>query len=1223
MRLLSLRLKNLNSLEGEWFLDFTLPDYEAHGLFAITGPTGSGKTTLLDAISLALFGRTPRLERISASQNDIMSRHTGECFAEVCFETDAGQFRVHWAQHRARKNPQGELQAPRHELAKMECGTVLEHQLRRVASAVERITGMDFDRFTRSMLLAQGNFAAFLQADADQRAPILEQITGTAIYSDLSILAYERYSAEKKTLHDLMQSLDHIELLSPEQEQHMRHELKELRATLLTLDEEIVQYRATLHALEKREQCQQKQLQIGHELNRLQQKKQAFSSSAHRLQEALKAALLEKEHDTLIAQRAELHQSKAKAEDLTQRLAQLQQQLQHQQEIVEKAKITAQQSEKNLQTQRPLLQQARALDAALQRLEPQLKSLSEQKQHLELTQQKEWQCLEQCQQQLQQTQSHHDAHKQYLDENQVDSQLGAQLDSIMRCAEYVQALQADLNKKKETLRASVARQKQLQSEHHAMLSTKTQHEEQLQLALANLQQKERDWQALLQNRSVTHWHEYLDTQKSEYDKAVALMDFAQDLKIWQQQHQQRLQRIHHLQGQEQSIQDALHNELTWLSTQEQTTHALERLLASEQRISTMEHERAQLEKDTPCPLCGSIEHPWADQAIAPQIAQTQQELTQSKQQLQVLQQQVQAKRDSLHRTQGQLQSEQSQVEQEQQWHKQRIEQFSVRQGLENAELLQRIAQPEQLHHDAQLAKQALNKAQDQLAQITVSENALFSAKETVSQRQQSVSTLDLKLEQCLEQLKEQSERVAECLRDVDQIDTRREQEQASLITSCKRYGLTSEQLLDEFIAQLQARQQRWQQHQEAWQQSREQLQQLALTQVDQQARYTQAHQQLKQIAHTLEQLTQERQSLHQSRHDLLGNEVADQVEFQLEQQLKKDQALQQHTQEKWQEISLHNAHTYKTLEEQKRHIEALNTVLLSNEKRFVEQLVRIGFDSENSYEQSVLPLEEREELATQQQRLTTGEQLLQTQHQEVVEQLQRLNTELGTQTIEQVRAHEQAVRQTYDGKQQYLGQLTAQLNQNQQQKQKTATQQLLVERQKIELEKWSQLRELIGSADGKKFRNFAQGLTFDRLIHQANQQLERMQDRYLLVRHPTEPLVLNVVDNYQAGEVRSTKNLSGGESFLISLALALGLSHMASQNVRLDSLFLDEGFGTLDEEALDIALDTLSSLYQEGKIIGVISHVPGLKERIATQIQVQPLQGGRSRLEGPGCARIA
>jgi exonuclease SbcC len=162
---------------------------------------------------------------------------------------------------------------------------------------------------------------------------------------------------------------------------------------------------------------------------------------------------------------------------------------------------------------------------------------------------------------------------------------------------------------------------------------------------------------------------------------------------------------------------------------------------------------------------------------------------------------------------------------------------------------------------------------------------------------------------------------------------------------------------------------------------------------------------------------------------------------------------------------------------------------------------------------------------------------------------------------------------------------------------------------------------LIGSADGKKYRNFAQGLTFEMMIGHANRQLQEMTDRYLLLRDATQPLELNVIDNYQAGEIRSTKNLSGGESFIVSLSLALGLSHMASKNVRVDSLFLDEGFGTLDEEALETALETLSSLHQDGKMIGVISHVSALKERISTQIQVTPNAGGRSQLSGPGCKR--
>jgi exonuclease SbcC len=132
----------------------------------------------------------------------------------------------------------------------------------------------------------------------------------------------------------------------------------------------------------------------------------------------------------------------------------------------------------------------------------------------------------------------------------------------------------------------------------------------------------------------------------------------------------------------------------------------------------------------------------------------------------------------------------------------------------------------------------------------------------------------------------------------------------------------------------------------------------------------------------------------------------------------------------------------------------------------------------------------------------------------------------------------------------------------------------------------------------------------------------KMTDRYLLVHDPSQPLELNVIDNYQAGEIRSTKNLSGGESFIVSLALALGLSQMASRNVRVDSLFLDEGFGTLDEEALETALEALVGLRRDGKLIGIISHVTAVRERIGTQIQVVPGTGGRSILTGPGCLRI-
>ncbi|WP_276819657.1 SbcC/MukB-like Walker B domain-containing protein, partial [Mailhella massiliensis] len=166
--------------------------------------------------------------------------------------------------------------------------------------------------------------------------------------------------------------------------------------------------------------------------------------------------------------------------------------------------------------------------------------------------------------------------------------------------------------------------------------------------------------------------------------------------------------------------------------------------------------------------------------------------------------------------------------------------------------------------------------------------------------------------------------------------------------------------------------------------------------------------------------------------------------------------------------------------------------------------------------------------------------------------------------------------------------------------------------------RWKALDDLIGSADGKKFRNYAQELTFRALLRLANRQLALMTDRYELTHSTEEALTLNVIDRYQADTVRSSRNLSGGESFLVSLALALGLAQMAGRNVRVDSVFLDEGFGTLDEEALNTALDMLSALHEKGKVIGIISHVQAVRDRVPVQIAVEPAGNGRSRLSGPG-----
>lgn len=196
------------------------------------------------------------------------------------------------------------------------------------------------------------------------------------------------------------------------------------------------------------------------------------------------------------------------------------------------------------------------------------------------------------------------------------------------------------------------------------------------------------------------------------------------------------------------------------------------------------------------------------------------------------------------------------------------------------------------------------------------------------------------------------------------------------------------------------------------------------------------------------------------------------------------------------------------------------------------------------------------------------------------------------------------------------GEIRQQLKQNAENQQRQQLLRLQMERAAQEVEDWGWLNSLIGSREGDKFRKFAQGLTLDNLVWLANHQLNRLHGRYLLQRKASDALELEVVDTWQADAVRDTRTLSGGESFLVSLALALALSDLVSHKTRIDSLFLDEGFGTLDSETLDTALDALDALNASGKIIGVISHVEAMKERIPVQIKVKKINGlGYSRLD--------
>ena len=290
------------------------------------------------------------------------------------------------------------------------------------------------------------------------------------------------------------------------------------------------------------------------------------------------------------------------------------------------------------------------------------------------------------------------------------------------------------------------------------------------------------------------------------------------------------------------------------------------------------------------------------------------------------------------------------------------------------------------------------------------------------------------------------------------------------------------------------------------------------------------------------------------------------------------------------------------------------------EKELLEQLEKAiqnsAFEDLAALKKALLPVEEVERLQSLRQdwerrKLTVGQSLKDIQ--EALQPLEEL--QLPVTELPSLQEALQLEEGSYQEMQQQIGAMRERLERHREQESRAGKLLKSIAAQEKELLRWAKLNDLIGQADGKKFRIFAQGLTLNKLVFLANQHLKQLNGRYLIQKSSDQDLELIIVDTFQADNTRSMNTLSGGESFLVSLALALALSDLAGKHAQIQSLFIDEGFGTLDENSLDLAITTLENLQANGKTIGVISHVQALKERISTQIKLVKKGSGFSDLQ--------
>ncbi len=1250
MRIEKITFCNLTSLEGEQIIDFTREPLRSAGLFAITGDTGTGKSTILDAICLALYNSAPRFDGVERLRGDelknnddaaaqsiqtndvrnILRRGKREAWSKVEYATtDGARYEAGWYLRLKRTGTYDKVSRTLRQIEPIRRSV----DERDVAAEIVRTTGLDYTQFSRTVMLAQNSFANFLRAKRDEKSALLEKLTGTEIYGRISQKIYEKSSAADEALTALENELKGI--LHDELEPDALEKAQEERGRLET----------SLAAVEKRQEIvekQQKWFADHAEARRNVELCEAAHNEAHKACAAGRAdELLLNRYDDVLCVRPLYQEIIVRRRDmatLKAQEAQLQQQMEDGEKLLrrrnadfEVAKERATEAENRHARRRPVISRGHVLTGEISEAESRLKKLEEEltfatnraqrctallaeKRGLMSETQKKLESIQLSKQSLA-------VHTRMFDKYDVVKEKLAVLDAETHRHNDNQKKIDDLHRRRKMLAdAFAAGEKEQQADRGRLNALKAE----LQL-----------------HRQANHGHDISDMQQRAADSSNRLAGLLRAKTLWQriaagyeeiEEKRAALQRLSaHIERTDKDI-------LRVQKEKEVAEEAFKRIdlsfkLSQSENILRL---RQQLKEGTACPVCGATHHPYhteTERELGNLLSNMEEEHNELAAELSRRAATLEELRRDRAEAEGRFAAERQHLEDcerrrqedEEEWktcaaldasfadctpgvnrdarrmmielltdntrraaeeaakelevfdaHRRRIELLNDEIAALDARLTESHTRLETMHTDIQMASAAAEEVRHNLILSDRTVSGLYADLEGM-----------ITISGWFDEWRENSDafrlRLTQLHRDWLKIEEDLDAARRTLALLAEELKALEERDA-EYAKALHRNREERNAHAEALNGKRDELKRLfsgSTPEAEEEILRREAEQ-VRADSETARRAAEEADKELRRLQGMKENLLADRMQKQREAGDKMSEL------DLWM-LRFNGSHPpvqfseLETLFADPRDWSALRTAV--SERRNALTL------SSNHLEKARLELQKVE---LQPSRPSGKDDESETAIAELAASLAEQRRTL-TESLAFVRSrllsHENCLRRAARMKQQLE---TLRENKNH----------------------WNRLNVLLGSADGKKFRELAQSYTFRFLVEHANYQLRQLSPRYELRTVPGT-LTPEIIDRDMFDQRRYVYSLSGGETFVVSLALALGLSSLSGNNLSIGSLFIDEGFGNLDHDSLQLVMSALSNLENaEGRKVGVISHTEQIRSQISPQIRLVKLPtGGRSRIE--------